>query len=54
MCLPLDQRLADSNPAEAMDFKGNKNHSMPSFGGEVTLEDPFYKILRHIKITREV
>jgi hypothetical protein len=25
MCLPLDPKFAGSNPAKAMDFKGDKN-----------------------------
>jgi hypothetical protein len=49
--LPLDPRFTGSNPAEAMDFKGDKNLQQPSFRGEVKLEVPHYKILWHVKIT---
>jgi hypothetical protein len=49
--MPLDPRLAASNPAEAMDFlRAIKIRSTPSIGGKVKPEARCLKILQYVKI----
>jgi hypothetical protein len=45
-----------SNPAQAMDFKGDKKRSTSSFGGGggVRPESRSHKILRHVKESRSM
>jgi hypothetical protein len=47
-CLPLDPRLAGSNPADDGTFKAIKIRSTTPFGGEVKSSVPCRKILRHV------
>jgi hypothetical protein len=47
--LALDPRFAGLNPAEAMDLKGDKIRSTPSFGGKTNPSALCRKILRHVK-----
>jgi hypothetical protein len=49
VCFPLQTRVAGSNPAEAMIFKGDKNPQRTFLWMEVKTEAPFRKILQHVK-----
>jgi hypothetical protein len=50
VCLPLDAKIAGSNPDKAMDFKGRyKSATQLPLGWEVKPEVPRRKILRHEK-----